>query len=221
MEYSKLVSVTGLPGLFELIASKTDGAIVRSLEDKSTRFVSSRIHNFSHLESIEVYTEGDNVNLVDVFHTMENSNESLPNEKDAAAVKSYFQKVYPKMDFERVYASDMKKMIKWFDALRKNNIEIKLSEPEEEVTEEEPAEKEEEVVAAETNETTEAKEEKPSKAPAKKKAKEESTETSQEEKTEAKKAKAAKAKKEEPVTSTENEPAKTETKAAKKKITKK
>src|SRR5689334_1624740 len=92
MEYSKLVSVTGLPGLFELIASKTDGAIVRSLEDKSTRFVSSRIHNFSHLESIEVYTEGDNVNLVDVFHTMENSNESLPNEKDALAVKSYFQK---------------------------------------------------------------------------------------------------------------------------------
>ena len=56
MEYSKLVAVTGLPGLFELINSKTDGAIVRSLEDKSTRFVSSRVHNFSHLESIEVYT---------------------------------------------------------------------------------------------------------------------------------------------------------------------
>ena len=49
MEYSKLVSVTGLGGLFELVASKTDGAIVRSLDDKSTRFVSSRVHNFSHL----------------------------------------------------------------------------------------------------------------------------------------------------------------------------
>lgn len=222
MEYSKLVSVTGLPGLFELIASKTDGAIVRSLEDKSTRFVSSRIHNFSHLESIEVYTEGDNVNLVDVFYTMENSNESLPNEKDAAAVKSYFQKVYPKMDFERVYASDMKKMIKWFDALKKNNIEIKLTEPEEEVAEEEPAQKEEEVVAAETkDETPVVKEEKSSKTSVKKKAKEDSTETAPEEKTATKKAKAAKAKKEEPVTSPENEPAKTETKAAKKKITKK
>jgi hypothetical protein len=134
MEYSKLVAVTGLPGLFELINSKTDGAIVRSLEDKSTRFVSSRIHNFSHLESIEVYTIRDNVNLVDVFNAMDKAAGSLPSEKDGDAVKKYFEKVYPDMDFERVYASDMKKMVKWFDILKKNNVEIKLSEmPEEEV----------------------------------------------------------------------------------------
>ena len=87
MEYSKLVAVTGLPGLFELINSKTDGAIVRSLEDKSTRFVSSRVHNFSHLESIEVYTIRDNVNLVDVFNAMDKDGGKLPDEKDAAAGK--------------------------------------------------------------------------------------------------------------------------------------
>ncbi len=144
MEYSKLVAVTGLPGLFELINSKTDGAIVRSLEDKSTRFVSSRIHNFSHLESIEVYTIRDNVNLVDVFNAMEKAGGNLPSDKDGDAVKKYFEKVYPDMDFERVYASDMKKMVKWFDILKKNNVEIKLSElPEEEVVaepvQEEPA----------------------------------------------------------------------------------
>jgi hypothetical protein len=121
MEYSKLVAVTGLPGLFELINSKTDGAIVRSLEDKSSRFVSSRIHNFSHLE------------IVDLFNAMDKAGEKLPDDKDAAAVKKYFEKVYPDMDFERVYASDMKKMVKWFDVLKKNNVEIKLSEvPEEE-----------------------------------------------------------------------------------------
>lgn len=146
MEYSKLVAVTGLPGLFELINSKTDGAIVRSLEDKSTRFVSSRIHNFSHLESIEVYTIRDNVNLVDLFTAMDKAGQKLPDDKDAAAVKKYFEKVYPDMDFERVYASDMKKMVKWFDILKKNNVEIKLTElPEEEpvaepVTEEPVAE---------------------------------------------------------------------------------
>ena len=56
MEYSKLVAVTGLPGLYELVNSKSDGAIVRSLDDNSTKFASSRIHNFSHLESIEVFT---------------------------------------------------------------------------------------------------------------------------------------------------------------------
>lgn len=177
MEYSKLVAVTGLPGLFELINSKTDGAIVRSLEDKSTRFVSSRIHNFSHLESIEIYTVRDNVNLVDVFNAMDKAGIKLPDDKDAAAVKKYFEKAYPDMDFERVYASDMKKMVKWFDILKKNNVEIKLSEiPEEEaeepvvaepVAEEKPVKK---TRAKKETITKEAVEEKPKKITKKKKA---------------------------------------------------
>ncbi|MDZ4796217.1 MAG: DUF5606 domain-containing protein [Bacteroidota bacterium] len=150
MEYSKLVAVTGLPGLFELINSKTDGAIVRSLDDKSTRFVSSRIHNFSHLESIEVYTVRDNVNLVDVLNAMDKAGGTLPDEKDAAAVKKYFEKVYPDMDFERVYASDMKKMVKWFDILKKNNVEIVLSELPEEEEAEEAVEVVEEPIAKKT-----------------------------------------------------------------------
>ena len=137
MEYSKLISITGLNGLFELVGSKTDGAIVKSLDDQSTKFVSSRVHNFSHLESIEVYTVRDNVNLVEVFQAMGASQEALPSEKDPAAVKAYFQKVYPDMDFSRVYASDMKKMVKWYAVLKANDIEPKLSEePEEDVQEE-------------------------------------------------------------------------------------
>ena len=56
MDYNKIVSVTGLAGLYELLSSKSDGAVVRSLEDNSTKFVSTRLHNFSHLESIEVFT---------------------------------------------------------------------------------------------------------------------------------------------------------------------
>lgn len=131
MEYNKIIAVTGLPGLYELLSSKSDGAIVRSLDDKTTRFVSSRVHNFSHLESIEVYTVRDNVNLVDVLNAMSASTEKLPDEKDNAALKAYFSKVYPDLDFDRVYGSDLKKMVKWFNVLRSNNIEIKLSEPEE------------------------------------------------------------------------------------------
>lgn len=135
MEYNKIIAVTGLPGLYELLSSKSDGAIVRSLDDKTTRFVASRVHNFSHLESIEVYTVRDNVNLVDVLKAMEVSTEKLPDEKDNAALKSYFSKVYPDLDFDRVYSSDLKKMVKWFNVLRSNNIEIKLSQPEEAVEE--------------------------------------------------------------------------------------
>lgn len=133
MEYGKIIAITGLPGLFELVSSKNDGAIVRSLDDKTTKFVSSRIHNVSHLESIEVFTARDNVNLVEVFNAMESSNAGLPDEKDAGAVKGYFEKVYPELDFDRVYNSDMKKMIKWYSVLKDNNVEIKLTElPEEE-----------------------------------------------------------------------------------------
>jgi len=142
MEYNKIIAVTGLPGLYELLSSKSDGAIVRSLDDKSSRFVSSRIHNFSHLESIEIYTIRENVNLVDVLKAMENSTEKLPDEKDNSALKAYFTKVYPDLDFDRVYASDLKKMVKWFSVLKNNNIEIKLTEAsvEEPVAAEEPAE---------------------------------------------------------------------------------
>ena len=128
MDYSKLVSVTGMSGLYELLSSKADGGVVKSLEDKSTKFVSTRLHNFSHLESIEVFTAKDNVNLVEVFTAMQASKTKLPDGGDAKAVKAYFEKVYPDMDFERVYNSDMKKMVKWFDLLKTNNVEIKLSE---------------------------------------------------------------------------------------------
>lgn len=166
MEYSKIIAVTGMPGLYELLSSKSDGAIVRSLEDKNTKFVSSRIHNFSHLESIEVFTVRENVNLVDVFHAMEKDGAKVPDGKDNAALKKYFEKVYPDLDFERVYSSDLKKMVKWFEVLKTNEIEIKLSQASDEPGEEESAP---EAVAEEVEEEVEsAKEEK--KAPAKKKA---------------------------------------------------
>jgi hypothetical protein len=132
MEYNKLISVTGFSGLFELVTSKTDGAIVRSLEDNTTKFVSSRVHQFSHLESIEVYTTDENVNLADIFKAMDASTETLPSEKDNKAVKSYFEKVFPSMDFERVYSSDMKKMVRWFGVIKQQNIEIVLTEMDEE-----------------------------------------------------------------------------------------
>ncbi|MFI5193870.1 MAG: DUF5606 domain-containing protein [Chitinophagales bacterium] len=136
MEYSKIIAITGLTGLYELVSSKSDGGIVRSLEDKTTRFVSSRVHQFSHLESIEVYTNRHNENLVTILKAMEASNEKLPDEKDPAALKAYFEKVYPDLDHSRVYSSDLKKMIKWFAVLQANKVEIKLSEPVAEAEEE-------------------------------------------------------------------------------------
>ena len=200
MEYSKLVAVTGLPGLFELINSKTDGAIVRSLDDKSTRFVSSRVHQFSQLESIEVYTIRDNVNLVDIFNAMDTDGGKLPDDKDASAVKKYFEKVFPDLDFERVYNSDMKKIVKWFSILKKNKVEIKLTEiPEEEPEVEEEVVEEKAPAKKTAKAAKETKEPKKTKAAAEKevaeKPKKKAATTAKKEKEEAPKKKAAPKKK--------------------------
>jgi hypothetical protein len=124
MEYSKIIAITGLPGLYELVSSKTDGAIVRSLEDKTTRFVASRVHSFSHLESIEVFTSKENVNLAEVLQAMSRSQEKLPDDKDAASLTQYFKKTYPELDFDRVYNSDLRKMVKWFTVLQQNQVDF-------------------------------------------------------------------------------------------------
>ncbi|HUR10524.1 MAG TPA: DUF5606 domain-containing protein [Flavitalea sp.] len=148
MEYGKIIAITGMPGLYELVTSKNDGAIVRSLDDKTTKFVSSRVHNFSHLESIEVYTVRENVNLIEIFKTMNEKGNQLPDAKDNNALRKYFDQVYPDIDFERVYTSDLKKMVKWYEGLKANDVELKLSEraitPE---TEEQDQPEEEEVKA--------------------------------------------------------------------------
>ncbi|WP_072834922.1 DUF5606 family protein [Flavisolibacter ginsengisoli] len=161
MEYNRIVAVTGMPGLFEVVSSKSDGAIVRSLEDQSTKFVSSRVHNLSHLESIEVYTVRDNVQLADIFTAMKASDAAMPDVKDNKALKSYFEKVYPDLDFDRVYSSDMKKMIKWYEVIENNKIDYTRKE---EAPEEENAEVpvQEEVAAV-----SEAVAEKPAKTKAK------------------------------------------------------
>jgi hypothetical protein len=167
MEYNRIVAVTGLPGLYEVLSSKTDGAIVRSLEDKSTRFISSRIHNLSHLESIEIYTVRENVSLADVFTAMKGNKTTIPDVKDNKALKGYFETVYPDIDFERVYTSDLKKMVKWYEVLDQNEVDFTAkSEPEQNA--EEPVAEE---VTAEAGEEEEKKTKAPAKAKAKPKAK--------------------------------------------------
>ena len=140
MEYTKIIAITGMPGLYEMVGSKGDGAIVRSLDEQVTKFVSGRVHHFTHLETIEVYTERENVNLSEVLNAMKDSQEKLPDEKDNKAVEAYFRKVYPQLDFDRVYSSDMKKMLRWFEVLKRNNVDIKLSEPVQEAESEEELE---------------------------------------------------------------------------------
>lgn len=196
MDYREIVSVTGIGGLFQLMATKSDGAIVRNLADKSTKFIPARLHNVTPLESIEVYTINENVRLHTVFEKMkENEGIQKPDAKKASndEIKGYFKSIFPEFDEERVYVSDMKKMLKWFDVLKENDLlnfdfykqdavnEETASEPEEAVTEEvKPAKKAKAKKSEAETATTEA-EEKPKKVAKKKKSVEE-TESEGEEK---------------------------------------
>lgn len=129
MEYNKIISVTGMPGLYELLSTRADGAVVKSLENNSTKFAASRQHQFSHLESIEVFTNKENVMLSDVFAAMKENREKIPDgNADAKVIKAYFEKVYPDLDHDRVFNSDLKKMVKWYHILEKNKIDFSVKE---------------------------------------------------------------------------------------------
>ena len=140
MQYREIVAVTGLTGLYQLLTTKSDGAIVRNVADKSTKFISARQHNVTPLESIEVYTTGANVRLHEVFMKMMDQEASKPladaKTADNNAIKSYFKGIFPEFDEERVYVSDMKKMLRWYELLKVND----LLHPEAPETEEAPAE---------------------------------------------------------------------------------
>lgn len=169
MEYKEIVAVTGEPGLFQLVSSKGDGAIVRTLDGETTRFVPSRNHNFTPLESIEVFTTGTNVALSDVFRAMQEQEgtQAIP---DPAAggdeIRGYFRQIFPSLDEERVYMSDMKKMLKWYPQLRAHDL---LHFPEEESVEQ-TAEETPEETAGETEVKTAEAEKTPQPAKEKKEA---------------------------------------------------
>jgi hypothetical protein len=175
MEYREIVAVTGLGGLFQLLATKSDGAIVRNLADKTTKFISARLHNVTPLESIEVYTISDNVRLHEVFQKMKDAEGKTKvidgGKADNNAVKAYFKEVYPEFDEERVYVSDMKKMLKWYEILKAADLlnfdYLKQTEEEpaeEPAQEEKPAKKASKKAAVETTEETEEKPAKKAKA---------------------------------------------------------
>jgi hypothetical protein len=181
MEYREIVAVTGLSGLYQLLATKSDGAIVKSLADNSTKFISARLHNITPLESIEIYTTGQNVRLHDVLLKLKThlANNDRINDKKASnqEFQTFFQSFFPEIDLERVYVSDMKKMLKWYDILMQHDLIHPI--PEAEV-------KQEEVVADKVD--AEQQVETPKKKATKKAAKKAETDESSAEETPKKKA---------------------------------
>ena len=119
MKLSEIVSVTGLPGLYKASGKRTDGLIVTSLVDGSTKFVSGRVHLFSTLDNITIYTEEGSIELKAALARMKESESKNPANvlKTDDQLKAYFAAVLPEYDKEKVYASHMKKLVSWYNIL--------------------------------------------------------------------------------------------------------
>jgi hypothetical protein len=139
MNLEKLVAISGRSGLFRMTSNRANGLIVEDLDNGKRFFVSARLHQFTPLASISIYTdtEEETVELKQVFKRMADNMETTP-PLDAKAegneLRSYFEKIMPEHDREKVLISDIKKLIKWFGFLKERNL---LNFDEVEVAEEE------------------------------------------------------------------------------------
>ncbi len=145
MNLSKLVAVSGMPGVFRMVSNRSNGLIVENMDSGKKRFVASRKHQFTPLETISIYTEDDDTaELKDVFATIKENMESIPLITSAASseeARVYFKKILPNYDRDRVYVSDIKKIAKWFTYLNDRNLLEATEEEAEPVEEKETTDK--------------------------------------------------------------------------------
>ena len=138
-----ILAVSGQGGLFKMISQAKNSIIVESLVDgkRMPAYATSRI---SALEDISIFTEDEDVKLLDVFKNIfekEDGGQAISHKSSANELKSYFAEVLPDYDRDRVYVSDMKKVIQWYNLLIEKEV-LKFGE-EEEVVADEPDKTEE------------------------------------------------------------------------------
>lgn len=119
MDFSKIIAVTGKPGLFKVISQTKTGVIVESL-DNQKRFPITSTHNISMLENIAIFSYEEDIPLLEVFKAMYEKSEGkevLSHKESGQQLQSYFLEVVPNYDEERVYVSNIKKVVQWFNIL--------------------------------------------------------------------------------------------------------
>ena len=124
MDLSKIMSVSGKSGLFMSIGQTKNGLIVESLIDKK-RFPVYVSDKVSALEDISVFTTDKDIPLKDVFKKIfekENGKPCIDPKSDDAKIRAYLAEVLPDYDKERVYVSDMRKMLSWYNLLQSLNM---------------------------------------------------------------------------------------------------
>lgn len=124
MGLDKILAISGKPGLYELTAQSRGGFIVKSIPEGKKMSVNIR-HNVSLLSEIAIYTYTEEVPLGEIFQKIkekEDGGETISHKASKTELENYFSEVLPDYDEDRVYSSDMKKIIQWYNLLIKNGI---------------------------------------------------------------------------------------------------
>ncbi len=132
MGLENILSVTGKPGLYQLRSRAKSGFVVTSLMDNKTTVVGMN-QNVSVLKDISIYTHTGEIALKDVFQNIaakENQEPALSHKSSKEELTSYFSTVAPDYDEDRVYVSDIKKVVQWYNILQKNDMLSYLEEEE-------------------------------------------------------------------------------------------
>jgi hypothetical protein len=115
-----IISISGMPGLFKVVAQSKNGVIVESLTDKR-RFPAFASHKISSLEDISMFTTGEDKPLKEIMKAIfdkENGGPAIDNKKDDKEITAYFESILPDYDKERVHVSNMRKLFTWYNQLQ-------------------------------------------------------------------------------------------------------
>lgn len=138
MKIEKIVAIGGKPGLFEIKSQTKNGVIVESLLDQKRTPINS-VQNISALSDIAIYTYEGETALREVFtniHLKEEGQKAIDHKSPSGDLKNYFLEVLPNYDEERVYTSNIKKVIQWYNILVENNFDFSsLTEEDKEASE--------------------------------------------------------------------------------------
>jgi hypothetical protein len=124
MELKEIMAVSGHPGLVKFVSEGRNGIIVEGIDDKKRTFVPATA-KVSTLADIAIFTETGEVPLKEVMKKIrekENKGQALDPKSEEKVLKDYFEKIIPDYNKERVYFSDIKKVIIWYNLLQKNNL---------------------------------------------------------------------------------------------------
>jgi hypothetical protein len=124
MSLEKILSISGKPGLYVLKVQTRTGFVAESLLDGKKITVSLK-SNVSLLSEISIYTYEGEKPLAEIMQNIakkENKGQTISHKEDNATLLSYFREVLPEYDEERVYASDVKKIVNWYNTLQAKGL---------------------------------------------------------------------------------------------------